>query len=330
MKKAFAIALLPLGFFLYHGQAQTNAPAASISNRAIKAKIMLPDSDRGYYRGSRFDWSGVVASLEYKGHDFFGVWFPHYDPRLNDAITGPVEEFRSGNTPQGTAIGYDEAKVGGRFLKIGVGVLKKTGDEPYRFGGEYPIVNGGTWVSRPGKDRVEFRQDLKDDSKWGYVYQKTVRLQGDEPELVLEHRLKNTGTETIDTDVYDHDFYVMNGQPTGPDFVVKFPFEVKASGDFHGLAEVRGNQLVYTKELQPRQTATAFLTGFGSSPKDYDIRVENKKLGIGVRQTSDRPISKINFWSIRTTVCPEAYIHLHVLPGKTVKWTIRYHFYTLP
>ncbi len=37
----------------------------------------------------------------------------------------------------------------------------------------------------------------------------------------------------------------------------------------------------------------------------------------------------LNFWSIRTTVCPEAYIHLTIKPGQEVKWKIRYQFYTL-
>ncbi len=71
-------------------------PRADISNGLVRASVYLPDPERGYYRGSRFDWSGVIASLEYKGHNFFGVWFPHYAPTLHDAVTGPVEEFRSG------------------------------------------------------------------------------------------------------------------------------------------------------------------------------------------------------------------------------------------
>jgi hypothetical protein len=72
------------------------------------------------------------------------------------------------------------------------------------------------------------------------------------------------------------------------------------------------------------------MDGFGRMPRDYDIRVENRKAGIGVRQTSDRPMSKLVFWSIRTTVCPEAFIDLRAEPGQEVKWRINYEFYTLP
>lgn len=76
---------------------QTTYPKASISNGMVNAVVYLPDAKSGYYRGSRFDWSGVVGCLAYRGHTFFGVWFPRYDPLLHDAITGPVEEFRSSN-----------------------------------------------------------------------------------------------------------------------------------------------------------------------------------------------------------------------------------------
>jgi hypothetical protein len=40
-------------------------------------------------------------------------------------------------------------------------------------------------------------------------------------------------------------------------------------------------------------------------------------------------VSKLIFWSIPTTVCPEAYVHLKVEPGKSVSWKIQYEFYTL-
>src|SRR5215472_18453045 len=75
---------------------QSAHPKASISNGLVNAVVYLPDPTNGYYRGVRFDWSGVVGCLAYKGHTYFGVWFPHYDPLLHDAISGPVEEFRSG------------------------------------------------------------------------------------------------------------------------------------------------------------------------------------------------------------------------------------------
>ena len=35
-------------------------PEAVISNGQVSARLYLLDSERGYYRASRFDWAGVI------------------------------------------------------------------------------------------------------------------------------------------------------------------------------------------------------------------------------------------------------------------------------
>ena len=303
---------------------QTSYPKAAISNGAVNAVLYLPDAKTGYYRGARFDWSGVVGCLAYKGHTYFGVWFPHYDPQLHDAITGPVEEFRSANGD--SALKYDEAKPGDPFVKIGVGVLRKIDDGPFKFAEQYPIIDGGKWTINPGKSSVQFQHTLKSPIGIAYAYKKTVSLDKQEPVLILQHELKNTGTETIETQVYDHNFYVLDGAATGPDMVVRFPFEPIAAKDLGNGARVEGKQIVYDRELETGQNAMSFLTGYSSDASSYNIVVENRKTGVGVEQTGDQPISRMNFWSIRTTICPEAYIHIKIAPGETAHWTIRYRF----
>jgi hypothetical protein len=118
---------------------QANYPKASITNGQVQAVLYLPDAKNGYYRASRFDWSGVIPCLAYKGHTYFGIWFPHYDPLLADAIAGPVEEFRSSDG----ALDYAQAKPGELFVKLGVGVLRKRDDSAYQFMYTYPLVDGG-------------------------------------------------------------------------------------------------------------------------------------------------------------------------------------------
>jgi hypothetical protein len=299
-------------------------PQAEISNGQIHAKLNLPDPEKGYYRATRFDWSGSIASLEYQGHNYFGVWFPKYDPKLHDSITGPVEEYRTGES----GLGYTDAKPGGTFIRIGVGVLRKP--EEARFGQfkTYEIVDNGKWTVHPKADSVEFIHQLADASTgYAYVYKKVVRLEKGKPEMVIEHSLKNTGKMPIESNVYNHNFFVIDGQPTGPDFAVKFPFDVKASANMRGLADVGHNELFYNQELATGQSAATELTGFGATPKDFDIRVENKKAGAGVRVTADQPLSRIYFWSIRTVLSPEPYINFKVEPGKDFHWKLTYDFY---
>ena len=302
---------------------KANYPKASISNGAVQAVVYLPDATNGYYRASRFDWSGVIPCLSYKGHTYFGIWFAHYDPMVADAIAGPVEEFTS---TEG-ALDYNQAKAGGLFLKIGVGVLRKADDSAYKFMYTYPLLDGGKWTVRATPRQVSFRQRVQSSFGFAYDYEKTVMLDRHEPILTLRHSLKNTGTKTIDTQVYDHDFFVLDGAPSGPGMIVRFPFVPQAEKPLEPLAQIEGKQIVYKQELQAGQHVGSYLTGYSSKPSDYDIVVEDTKTGVGVEQTGDNAISRFNFWSPRSTICPEAYHHLVIAPGQTVHWNIYYRFY---
>jgi hypothetical protein len=308
--------LLPVAFILI--QVATQAPPqAEISTSALHATLYLPDADTGYYRGTRFDWSGSIASLEWNGHDYFGKWFEKYDPKLHDAITGPVEEFSS--------VGYDEVKPGASFVRIGVGAVRKPAEPSYRQFGTYDITDPGRWTINRSPSVIEFVHELRDTAGYAYVYRKSVRLAGNT--LILEHHLKNTGSKPIATSVYEHNFYMLDKQPTGPDFVVRFPFQAKAARPLNGLAEARGREVAFLKPFEPKQTIFTELEGYGPDAKDYDIRVENSRTGAGVRQTGDHALSKLVLWSAATTVCPEAFIDLAVDPGSESAWRITYEFY---
>jgi hypothetical protein len=321
--KPFILACL--SWLILPHSAFADPPQADISNTHIRARLYLPDAREGYYRGTRFDWSGVIASLECNGHTYFGKWFELYDPKLHDAITGPVEEFFT----NGAGLGYDEAKVGESFVKIGVGALRKPYEPRYSSFNAYEIVDPGKWTVNKGSDWIEFIHEMADRSGYAYTYRKRMHLPKDKPELILEHSLRNTGKKMIETSVYDHNFFMLDGQPTGPDFVVRFPFDLRATADLKGLAEIRSKELVYLQELQKGQTVFTNLEGHGSSSSDYDVRVENRKTGAAVRVRGDRPLSKIVFWSIRSNISPEPYIDMKIEPGEQSSWRIHYEFYRL-
>jgi hypothetical protein len=302
-------------------------PQAEISAGSTRAKLYLPDPRNGYYRATRFDWSGQIASLEHDGHSYFGQWFEKYDPKIHDAIMGPVEEFLT----DGKGLGYDDVKIGESFVKIGVGAVRKPEEKSFHQFNTYEIADPGVWKTMPSASQVEFVQELHETAGYAYIYRKTVRLAKDRPHLVLEHSLKNTGRKTIVTSVYEHNFYMLDHQPAGPDFTVRFPFPVSTGSNLRGPAQANGNTFTYTRDLNPGgESVYTDLLGFGATASDYDIRVENRQTGAGVRQISDRPLARLVFWSIRSTVCPEAYIDMRIEPGQEFTWRIAYEFYTLP
>ncbi len=88
----------------------------------------------------------------------------------------------------------------------------------------------------------------------------------------------------------------------------------------------QGNRLVYTKTLEGVECFQTSFTGFSPAVSDHEIRIENKKVGAGVRITGDRPMSRFGYWSIRTVLAPEPYVDINVEPGQqfTWKWTYDY------
>jgi hypothetical protein len=314
-------------------------PQWEIANTLVRAKLYLPDAVNGFYRGTRFDWSGVVAHLQYKGHSYYGPWFTSTDPKISDfiyrgseivagpcsAITGPVEEF----TP---ALNFEEAKPGGTFVKIGVGVLRKPDDAAYSAYRLYEIVDGGKWSIKKSADAVEFTQELHDSSTgYGYVYHKTLRLLAGKPELVIEHSLKNTGSRPIHTSVYDHNFLVLDKQPTNSGFSITFPFDVTANPPpDKESAEVQKNQILYRKTLVGEDRVYFAIEGFGKSSDDYSIHVENTNVKAGMTISGDQPLAKVSLWSIRSVIAVEPFIDISLEPGSQSTWKYDYEYYTLP
>jgi hypothetical protein len=299
-------------------------PSAEISNGQVTAKLLLPDAEKGYYRGTRFDWSGVIQSLKTKDHEYFGQWFEKYDPKLHDAIMGPVEEFMTDEK----GLGYDEAQAGGEFIRIGVGAVRKPEERRYERFKTYDIVDGGKRSIRNGKDWIEYTQDLGNHNGYAYQYTKRISLPKGTSQMLIEHRLKNKGTKAITTSQYNHNFFMLDGQPTGPDASAQFAFDLKPLRPLQpDLAQAQGRSITYSKELAKGQSVYSEFEGFGNTASDYDIRVENKKSGAGVRIQGDQPITKLVYWSIRTTLCPEAYVTLQIPPGGEKKWSYRYTFY---
>jgi hypothetical protein len=323
-------------------QTASDIPQARLANGPIQMTVYLPDAQRGYYRGTRFDWSGVVENLEYQGHRVYGPWYTKTDPKVRDfiysgsdiiagpcsAIMGPVEEFTTAHK----GLGYDDAKPGGAFIKIGVGVLRKPDERDYSPYHLYEIVDPGKRSVRTTPTSVTFTHELLDAATgYGYTYTKTLRLTPGKPELVIEHSLRNTGKKTIETSVYDHNFFVPDRQPPGPGTAITLPFKIQtAQPPEDGLAEIRGKQIVYLKRLEGEQRVTAAITGFGATAKDYDVRVENAKAGIGFRVTGNRPVASMYLWSIRSVVSLEPYIDMSIQPGKEFTWKYSYEYFTVP
>jgi hypothetical protein len=305
------------------------SPHLDISNGLITARIAPPDLASGFYRGTRFDQAGVVTSLTFKGRGFYAPWFDRVAAQVLDyaydaqgrvvggpdsATSGPVEEF--------APLGFQPKP--GTFVKIGVGVLRQPDAQAYDHYRHYQIVDAGKRTIKVTRDSVTFTQALSGNGT-AYIYEKTLRLVPGKPELVIEHRLKNTGSKPIDTTAYDHNFLRL--KPGNAGVRVTFPFTVAASSPPPAdLMRIEGGTLTYLRPMKNKERISFLITGFGNGARDYDFQVEDTALGAGVRVRGDQPITRLNIFSIDKVQSVEPYIAIDLSPGMEKSWHYTYSF----
>ena len=302
------------------------APAITLSNGQLTAKVARIDAAQGFYNGTRFDQAGVVTSLTLNGKDFYGPWFERTASDVLDytyvgddivagpdsAISGPVEEFGP--------LDFD-AKPG-LFVKIGVGVLYQPDAQPYDHYRHYRVLDAGQRTTKVRKNSVTFTQTLSNGGT-AYFYEKSLKLIPGKPQLVITHRLKNIGTRMINTSVYDHNFLKL---VTGNGGVkVTFPFPLaSANPPPADLMGIQGNSLTYLRPMKNKERISFPITGFGKAAADYDFTVAGG--GASVRVKGDQPLTRVNIFSIDRVQSVEPYIAIDLAPGTEKRWTYTYTF----
>jgi hypothetical protein len=294
----------------------------TLNSGLLKATLYLPDSQQGYYRGTRFDWSGLISRVDYGSHTFFCEFKQEHDPLNHDDICGTAEEFGIQSAPS-----YAEAGPGDPFVKIGIGVLERADRSDYAFWQRYKILTPGEWqvVREPG--RIEFKQSLKGPKGWGYEFTKIIQMSADAPTLKIARRLKNTGSETIDTDHYGHNFLRIDNVPAATNYSMEFQFEPRFGQDSktQGCLELKGRSLLFTKDLPAGQAIWVRLDGF-QKREDNEVKIVNHRTGASMTISGDQPLSKLVYYSSGGVLCPEPFVKVTVAPGQTRQWSTTYRF----
>ena len=256
----------------------------------------------------------------YEGHEYFGLWKTTHDPLFHEDITGPVESFNGNGT------GYEEAEVGEGFLRIGVGILEKENNKPYVWNHKYKILDHGQWTINQGNDWIEFIHEAGSNSGWACRYTKRISLTNDKPGFIIHHKLENTGEKAIQTNQFNHNFFVIDGTGTGPDFSVEFPFEIKFSDwneQIKKQVTIGKNQLRFKKYFLD-ESVWMLLLGYESDAKHHQFTIRNHKTGAGVQVKADKPLCRLAFWANPNTLCPENFVCLDIAPGETGEWVSEY------
>ena len=302
--------------------AQPEFASAELKTAHLALTAYAPDTKNGYYRGTRFDHAGVIGLVKFAGSTLFTPWKDKHEPTNNDDILGPVEEF--------APIGYGDANVGEVFHKIGVGDLEKIKEDNYHFSHPYKLRTPVGWKETlREKDQIEWACAVASKAGCGYRYTKRIRLFPNGADFDITHTLANVHTVDLVADVYNHNFFNVDGDPVGPNYSIAFPEAAKATkpeGIFATATKLDAADLTLSRLLGKDFIMAGFQSAKGTPFDGKSFIVKHAKTGIRMTVTQTVPIVKFNLWSVSTAFCPEPYARIVVPPNQTKTWTILYRF----
>ncbi|TGV00963.1 hypothetical protein [Flavivirga rizhaonensis] len=298
-------------------------PYATLKNDALEVTILLPDKDKGYYRGVRFDWSGIIAQVTYDHHTYFknlednDFEYPNtsHDPTNPGLATGTAEEFRD-------PLGYDEAKIGEPFVKVGVGVLEKLTNDPYHWDYRYKLIKSAEWEIEHHKDSIRFTQKLSTDFGYAYEYTKTIILNPDAPEITVSHSLKNTGSKTIETNPYCHNYFKFDNDAIGSHYKLSFPNSIEPESDFGSKAYFTQNELKIKGTLKD----SAVVQGSIKTKDAKTFTLFNSKSKTTTLVSYDVAPGFFYLYAWKIAYCPEPMVFIDISRGESFNWSFSYEF----
>jgi hypothetical protein len=355
------------------------ASAEYYSNTTLKSpvmsvKVFMPTygdfaNENDYYQGSRFEHGSMIGDImlgDNRKVYGLGLWRTPHNPAWPESGVGLASEFGcgdNGNTCIGKGditngvLGYDTAKPGDPFLKIGVGALVKgscadcIGEDAqvYQFNSPYKFYRPPKWtvLPSPGLNEVSFvsEESLGD---YGYRIQKTVRLDGNV--LTVRTILSNAGKKQFTTPWYSHHFFSGDDVPLGVGYgldlglsifglksgtvVFKQPGLGSWSGDMNDYVDVLsakdGSISMNVKKAIPDgvRLKANFLDENTPTLTDGSFTIHAPN-GVSVYeripelQTQSRNpfIYAYNVYIEKGTLSPEPMLLLYLQPGETTSWT---------
>lgn len=275
-----------------------------LANKTLE--LLLHEPEDGFYRGTRFDRSGVAGGISWHGIQLADSWFEHYDPYAHDAVQGPAEEF--------TPIGFEAAAPGEIFIKPGVGKLLRPDQAPYDRFRLYEISDPGIWSVNSGPDRAEFRHLIPGI----YDYRKEIALCGPSC-FEIRHRLEAIG-DPLSCEVYNHNFWTMGMTAVGPSRLIDFPFAPagnwRAEYDSVGFTAsgVRFSRII--KKGESVYTGDIHIASGTGMP--YNMSVADN--GVRIHIEGDAPVTRTVLWANHRVACLEPYNDVKT----PFSWTVRY------
>jgi hypothetical protein len=289
-----------------------------LKNKDLEIHIDLPLEN---YNFSRFDWTGKIVKVKFQD---VSVSSSEKTECENDNHFGKgfYNEFGIDS-----ALGFDEAEIGGWFQKIGVGLLKKDNDH-YDFYKTYEIKPAHFDVNT-ASNKIEICCESDTLNGYSYLLKKVIEL--DKDSFIIKYNLKNTGEKLISTDEYTHNFVAINNDFIGSNYTLKFPFQlqpelfIKNINPEHKV--IFGSNDITFSDQPEEQFFFSNLSGNKIINGAWQLANHNRNIGISGKCSFKT--DKVNLWGWKHVISPELFFKVNVNPGQSSSWSRTYSFYNL-
>lgn len=289
-----------------------------LKSNNLEIKIDLPVSG---YNFSRFDWTGKIVSVKYKGIEIAGV------EQLNVVNKNLFGKGFYNEFGFDKPVGFYEAKNGDYFHKIGIGLLKKDGSE-YEFSNNYEI--------RPAKFNFSVTNnriitECISQSANGYSYTLIKQIEVLESSFYVKYCLKNNGEKTIVTNEYNHNFLAINNELVGSDYILNFPFDIqplffKETVNPEEKVKIGKNKITFNG-IPNEQFFFSNLSG--NDCVDATWELINTKTKIGIREVASFKTARVNLWGWKHVISPELFFDINLESNNSVEWARTYSIFDL-
>ncbi|AUG57455.1 hypothetical protein [Acetivibrio saccincola] len=286
--------------------------ALKLKNDRLKVEIDYPGNS---YNGSRFDWTGFITDVCLDDKYSFCTK-ESLIPGKGSGGVGLCNEFGI-HTP----IGYDLAKPGEKFLKLGVGLLTRPDESDYFFFDKYQ-VSPFEVVVKEEDDSITFILNHLDCN--GYSAKMTKKLSIKDNTLTIDYQLENTGKKTIVTEEYCHNFISINENPIDKGYILRFPYNINIK-EVPEVLTFKDNEIKIIKN--PKNDFHCIIEGYDSIDNHY-WELVFEPLKAGVREYSNFNVKSLALWGTTHVISPEVFIDVNIQPGKIQKWARKYEFFT--
>lgn len=317
------------------------SPITIRSNR-LMVEIAAPGT---VYHRTRFDWTGFITQVTLDGRHTFCV--PEdYNPAAGTGGIGLCNEFGIEKT-----IGYDDAKPGQTFPKLGIGLLTRHDDQPYNFFRPYDIAQPFPIRIDAASQQARFVVDPLDCR--GYATRLTKTVSVEENCLQIAYHLENVGSRPIATHEYCHNFVAIDQQPVGPAYQLRFPFQVtfeEIHETYRGLLPpllrsiipsfilkrlVKRSLRMDVLDINDQQVSWKFtpVRPFYCRPLGYSKTDQPQweliytPSGVGMREYDDFAPTRVTLWGTGHVVSAEIFNDINLSPGQSQSWLRRYEFF---